>query len=143
MSSKEEFTPRIIGFFCTWCSYTAADLAGTQRLEVQPTIRIIRLLCSGRMDPLILLRTLLKGADGVLLGGCHPGDCHYLAGNFHARRRYVMINSILKRLSFDPDRTRLAWMGASEGNRVSEVIGEFTEAIREQGPNPTKDEIFL
>ena len=143
MTPEEKFDPKIVGFFCTWCSYTAADLAGTQRLEVQPSIHIIRMLCSGRMDPLILIRALLRGADGVLLGGCHPGDCHYQVGNYHARRRFVMINRILESLSFDPQRARMAWMGASEGERVSSVVEEFTETVSGLGPNPTKDEIFL
>ena len=143
MSSEEIFTPKIVGFFCNWCSYTASDLAGTQRMEVNPSIHIIRIMCTGRMDPLFIIKAFLKGADGVLICGCHPGDCHYQIGNYQARRRYVMINAILKRLNFDPERAKIAWLGASEGHRVSGVINDFTETIKGIGSNPTKDEMFL
>ncbi|MBN1271382.1 MAG: hydrogenase iron-sulfur subunit [Candidatus Aminicenantes bacterium] len=139
----KDFTPTIIGFLCNWCSYTGADLAGTARMHIPPSIRIIRVMCSGRIDPLFVLRTYLKGADGVMMMGCHPGDCHYQKGNYSTRRRYVMLDTILKTLGLDEKRIGLWWVSASEAPRYEKVTNEFTESIKKMGPNPVFKEIFI
>jgi F420-non-reducing hydrogenase iron-sulfur subunit len=140
---NNEFSPKIIGFLCTWCSYTGADLAGTSRMKIPPSLRVVRVMCSGRIDPLFVLRGFLKGADGVIMMGCHPGDCHYQKGNYSARRRYVTLNSIFETLGLDNDRIALSWVSASEAPRYSQVTREFAEEIKKLGPNPTSKEIFL
>lgn len=136
-------TPRIIGFLCTWCSYTGADLAGTARLRIPPSIRVIRTMCSGRIDPLFVLKCYLKGADGVMMMGCHPGDCHYQKGNYNARRRYVMLDDIFKTLGLEKDRIGLWWVSASEAPVYEKVTNEFTKKVKELGPNPLREEIFI
>jgi len=138
-----EFKPNIVAFLCNWCSYTAADLAGVSRLKYPPNIKVIRTMCSSRVDPVFILKSLLDGADGVLIGGCHPGDCHYQKGNYYTRRRIAMIKQLLKTFGLEPERVRLSWIGASEGPRFAEVCTEFTERIYQLGPNPAKQEIFL
>ena len=140
---NNEFSPKIIGFLCTWCSYTGADLAGTSRMKIPPCLRVVRVMCSGRIDPLFVLRGFLKGADGVIMMGCHPGDCHYQKGNYSARRRYVTLNSIFETLGLDNDRIALSWVSASEAPRYAQVTREFAEEIKKLGPNPTAKEIFL
>ena len=140
---NNEFSPKIIGFLCTWCSYTGADLAGTSRMKIPPSLRVVRVMCSGRIDPLFVLRGFLKGADGVIMMGCHPGDCHYQKGNYSARRRYVTLNSIFETLGLDSDRIALSWVSASEAPRYAQVTREFAEEIKKLGPNPTAKEIFL
>ena len=115
---SEQFEPRIIAFLCNWCSYAGADLAGTSRMQYPPNVRIIRLMCSGGLDPLYVFRALLGGCDGVLIGGCHPGDCHYTNGNYKARRRVAVLKSILKELGMDEERVWLRWISASEGGRL-------------------------
>jgi F420-non-reducing hydrogenase iron-sulfur subunit len=132
------FEPKIVGFVCTWCTYTGADLAGGMRLPVPDNVRLIRAMCSSRIDPVLVLRALLDGADGVLVGGCHPGDCHYQQGNYYTRRRIVMLHSMLRTLGLEPERVRLAWISAAEGPRFSAVTNEFTEEIRQLGPNPLR-----
>jgi F420-non-reducing hydrogenase iron-sulfur subunit len=135
--------PKIAGFLCNWCSYTGADLAGTSRMQYPPNIRVIRLMCTGRMDPVFIFKAFQAGADGVLLSGCHPGDCHYQEGNFKALRRALMIKHILKDLGIHPDRFRLIWVSASEGDRWAKFANEFTETIRKLGPlKLTRDTII-
>ena len=133
----------ITAFLCNWCAYAGADLAGVSRLEIPATVRNIRVMCSGRVNPLFLMRALFNGADGVLVGGCHPNDCHYTRGNFLARRRFVLLQDIFRSLEMDEDRFRLVWISASEGNKYAEVVRDFTKALKEKRPNPVRDEIFL
>ena len=131
-----EFEPKIIAFLCNWCTYAGADLAGTSRMQYPPNIRIIRLMCSGAVDPLYILKALMDGADGVLIGGCHPGDCHYMSGNYKARRRFVLLKSILKTLGMEDERVWVRWVSASEGQKFADTMTEMTKAIKEMGPNP-------
>ena len=131
-----DFEPKIIAFLCNWCSYAGADLAGTSRMQYPTNVRIIRLMCSGALDPLYVYRALLEGADGVLIGGCHPGDCHYTNGNYKARRRVALLKKILQELGLDDDRVWLRWISASEGGRFMETIKEITSEIKKKGPNP-------
>ena len=133
------FEPRIVAFLCNWCTYTGADLAGTSRLQYPPNARIIRLMCSGAVDVSYVLKPLLDGADGVLIGGCHPGDCHYQEGNYKARRRIAILEESLKTMGIDPNRVWLRWISASEGGKFAETITEFTNKLKEMGPNPTKE----
>ena len=140
---SEERMPKIIGFLCNWCSYTGADLAGTARMKIPPSIRVVRVMCSGRIDPLFVLKGYLKGADGVIIMGCHPGDCHYQKGNYNARRRYVILKNIFKALGLEEERISLKWVSASEAPRYAKVTNEFTEELKKIGPNPLQKEIFL
>jgi F420-non-reducing hydrogenase iron-sulfur subunit len=128
------FEPKIVGFLCNWCSYTGADLAGTARMKQPANIRAIRVMCSGRIDPAFILNALAKGADGVLVCGCHPGDCHYSEGNYKCMRRLPITRALLAEMGVDPRRVRLEWVSASEGARFQEVVSEFTEQIRALGP---------
>jgi F420-non-reducing hydrogenase iron-sulfur subunit len=127
--------PRIIAFLCNWCTYTGADLAGTSRLQYPPNVRIIRLMCSGAVDPVYVLKPLLDGADGVLIGGCHPGDCHYQSGNYKARRRFAVLRDTLDELGFDQDRVWLRWISASEGAQFAETIRDMTTMLKAKGTN--------
>jgi F420-non-reducing hydrogenase iron-sulfur subunit len=131
---ERPFEPRIVAFFCTWCTYTAADLAGISRLEYAPNVRAIRLMCSGRVDPQFVLHAFRCGADGVLIGGCHPGDCHYQQGNYNALRRFELLRNVLNDLGIEQERLRLEWISASEGDKVQRVCNEMTEQLRELGP---------
>jgi F420-non-reducing hydrogenase iron-sulfur subunit len=131
-----EFEPRIVGFLCNWCTYTGADLAGTSRLKYPPNIIPIRVMCSGSVDPVYVLRALLEGADGVLIGGCHPGDCHYLSGNYKARRRITVLKTILKTLSIDESRVWFKWISASEGIKFAETVTDFVSELKKLGPSP-------
>lgn len=133
-SAAPVFEPRIVAFFCNWCTYTASDLAGTARLTYAPNVRVIRIMCSGRLDPQFVLAALRQGADGVLIGGCHPGDCHYQEGNYKALRRHKLLKRMLKNLGLEDERVRLEWISASEGDKVQKVINEMTEQIRRLGP---------
>ena len=133
---KEDFEPKIVGFLCNWCSYAGADLAGTSRIQYPPNIRIIRVMCSGSVDSMYFLRALLEGADGVFIGGCHPGDCHYIDGNYKARRRMVLLENILGTLGLEKERVWLRWISASEGQKFADTMKEMTEAVRKLGPNP-------
>jgi F420-non-reducing hydrogenase iron-sulfur subunit len=130
----EKFEPKIVGFLCNWCSYTGADLAGTARLKYAPNIRVIRVMCSGRVDPTFVLKALEQGADGVLIAGCHPGDCHYQEGNYKALRRYLLLKRLLKDFNIEEERVRLEWVSASEGERFAEVVNDMTKQVRELGP---------
>lgn len=129
-----EFQPRIVGFLCNWCSYAGADMAGTSRTSYPPNIRIIRVPCSGRVDPLFIVKSFQQGADGVLLAGCHPGDCHYSEGNYYTRRRLSLLQPFLDYLGIDQGRLRLEWVSASEGKRFSQVVSDFTAAVTKLGP---------
>jgi F420-non-reducing hydrogenase iron-sulfur subunit len=128
------FEPRIVAFFCNWCTYTAADLAGTARMKYAANVRVIRTMCSGRLDPQFVFAALREGADAVLIGGCHPGDCHYQEGNYKALRRFVLIRRFLESMGIEPARIRLEWIAASEGDKVQRVINEMTEKVRALGP---------
>mgnify|MGYP000707246591 FL=1 len=132
----DDFEPRIVAFLCNWCAYTGADLAGTSRLQYPPNVRSIRVMCTGGVDPIYVIKALLEGADGVLIGGCHPGDCHYQSGNLKARRRMAILRSILEQLGLDPDRVWLRWISASEGKLFADTISEMVQALKDKGPNP-------
>ena len=136
------FEPRIVGFLCNWCTYTGADLAGTARVKYSPNVRSIRVMCSGRVDPVFVITALAEGADGVLIGGCHPGDCHYLEGNYKALSRYLLLRRILPEYGIEPERVRLEWVSASEGERFGRVVDEFTEQIRALGPLKLEESIL-
>ena len=126
--------PKIVGFLCNWCSYAGADLAGVSRIPWPPNVRIIRVMCTGRVDPTFVLKAFEKGADGVLISGCHPGDCHYVEGNYKALRRTHFLKRLLSDFGIEPERLRLEWISASEGDRWAEVATEMTETIRGMGP---------
>jgi F420-non-reducing hydrogenase iron-sulfur subunit len=130
-----DFQPKIVAFACNWCSYAGADLAGVSRIQYPPTTRVIRVMCSGRVSPLFILEALRGGADGVLVTGCHIGDCHYIAGNERAIDNIEMARSLIELLGIEPQRLRLEWISAAEGTRFAEVVTEFTEQVRELGAN--------
>lgn len=140
---NKQSIPKIVGFLCNWCSYTGADLAGTARMQIPATIKVIRVMCSGRIDPLFVLKAYLRGADGVMMMGCHPGDCHYQKGNYNTRRRYVMLQSIMGTLGLEKERIGLWWVSASEAKKYAQVTNEFSDKITKLGQNPFNDEIFL
>jgi F420-non-reducing hydrogenase iron-sulfur subunit len=128
------FEPRIVGFLCRWCSYTGADLAGTSRMHYPPNLASIRVMCSGRVDPTFVVKALADGADGVLIAGCHPGDCHYSEGNYKVMRRYHMLLRLLEQFGIEPTRVWLTWVSASEGARFAEIVADMTETVRALGP---------
>lgn len=128
------FEPRIVAFFCNWCTYTAADLAGISRLKYAPNVRVIRVMCSGRIDPQFVLDAFAEGADGVLIGGCHPGDCHYQEGNYKALRRVQLLKRALRDLGIEDERFRLEWISASEGDKVRTTVNDMVEKVRALGP---------
>ena len=134
MSDKNAFEPKIIGFMCNWCSYRAADLAGTARLKYPPNIRIIRVMCSGRIDPTFVLNAFAQGADAVMVAGCHPGECHYVDQNYKAMRRYAMLKHTLTQMGVEPERLRLVWASAAEGQYLAESIDSFVADIQKLGP---------
>jgi len=137
--SDQAFEPRIIAFLCNWCTYTGADLAGTSRLQYPPNVRIIRLMCSGAVDPIYVMKADLAGADGILIGGCHPGDCHYQEGNYKCLRRYELLKRMVSQLGIEDERFRLEWISAAEGERVKVVINDMVEKLRALGPRvPSK-----
>ena len=139
MTEITAFEPRIVAFLCNWCTYTGADLAGTSRLQYPPNVRIIRTMCSSAVDPVYVLKPLLEGADGVLIGGCHPGDCHYQTGNYKTRRRYVALQEILKTSGIDARRVWLRWISASEGQKFASTVTDMVTAMKELGPNPARE----
>jgi F420-non-reducing hydrogenase iron-sulfur subunit len=144
MSEDKQFEPKIIGFLCNWCSYAGADLAGVSRIQYPPNIRIIRVMCSGRIDPAFILEAFKDGADGVLVAGCHlPSDCHYISGNFKAQRRISLLKKTLKQFGIEPERVRLEWISASEGEKFAAVVRDMTEQIRKLGPIPVKSEATI
>ena len=132
--NPNEWEPRIVAFFCNWCTYTAADLAGVSRIKYAPNARIIRVMCSGRIDPQFVLDAFTKGADGVLIGGCHPGDCHYIEGNYKALRRFSLLKRMLRDMGIEENRFRLEWISASEGEKVKRVINDMVDKLKKQGP---------
>ena len=144
----ETFEPKIVSFLCNWCSYAGADLAGTSRIEYPQNIRIIRVPCSGRVDPLFVVKAFLDGADGVMVLGCHPGDCHYQQGNYHAQRRYLVMHKLMDFIGVESDRLYIDWVSASEGKRFAEVVTNFTQKVRKIGHlvierNPHKGDVKL
>ena len=138
-----EFEPTIIAFVCNWCTYTAADLAGTSRLAYPPNVRMIRMMCTGMVDPMYVIKALLEGADAVLISGCHPGDCHYINGNYKARRRVKLLKEILPRFGFEEDRLKLTWIGASEGVDFAATIKEMVDQVKALGPNQTREQMVI
>lgn len=134
----EEFEPVIVAFCCNWCSYAGADLAGTSRFDYPTNIRIVRVMCSGRVDPVIVLEALRMGADGVLITGCHPGDCHYQKGNFVMDKRFGYIKDVVEKLGIEPGRVRLEWISASEGGKFAALIREMKEEVKRLGPSPLR-----
>lgn len=133
LGAKTPWEPKIIAFLCNWCSYAGADLAGTSRIQYPPNIRVIRVPCSGRVDPLFIVKALQMGADGVLVAGCHPGDCHYISGNLIARRRFALLKRLLEYVGVEEGRVSFAWVSASEGGKFSDVVGEVVERVRDLG----------
>ena len=134
-----KFTPKILGFLCNWCSYAGADLAGVSRIQYSANIRIIRVMCSGRVDPVFIAEALSRNIDGVLVLGCHPGDCHYVSGNYEAEMKINLLSKLLKIIGYS-ERLRLDWVSAAEGNRFAQLVNEFNEHIENLGPNPIRDE---
>ncbi|MGC8928422.1 MAG: hydrogenase iron-sulfur subunit [Myxococcota bacterium] len=132
--AESTFEPKIVAFVCNWCTYTGADLAGTSRMKYQSNVRMIRLPCTGRIDPMFIIKAFESGADGVLVSGCHPGDCHYTAGNYHARRRWILFRQLLKFIGIDESRVFFSWVSASEGKKWVDVINEVTDTVRNKGP---------
>jgi F420-non-reducing hydrogenase iron-sulfur subunit len=134
-----EFEPKIVGFLCNWCSYAGADLAGVSRIQYPPNIRVIRVMCSGRVDPVIILEMFANGADGILVTGCHPGDCHYVEGNLYEERKIKMLKKLISLTGLELGRLRLEWVSAAEGQRFAQVVTEFTEQIKKLGPSPVSE----
>lgn len=130
------FEPKIVAFLCNWCAYAGADMAGTSRLKYPANVVPIRVMCSGRVDPEFVLDAFEKGADGVFIGGCHPGDCHYVSGNYRTRKRVAMMKQLLSEMGINPARLRLEWVSATEGKKFATVIEEFVEEIKKLGPSP-------
>ncbi len=131
-----EYEPKIIAFLCNWCSYTGADLAGTTRSQYPHNVRIVRIMCTGALDPIYVIKPLLEGADGVLVSGCHPGDCHYVSGNLKARRRMATLKTVLSEFGFEEERVWVRWISASEGKRFADTVSEMVDRLRALGPNP-------
>jgi len=128
------FEPRIVAFVCNWCTYTGADLAGTSRIQMAPNVRVVRLPCTGRIDPMFIIKAFERGADGVIVSGCHPGDCHYSAGNYHARRRFAVFREIMSFIGIDQNRITFSWVSASEGRKWGDVVDETVDRVRQLGP---------
>ncbi len=132
--SNPDFEPKIVGFLCNWCSYRGADMAGTARMKYAPNVRVVRVMCSGRVDPVFVLKAFEQGADGVLILGCHPGECHYVEGNYKTARRIPLLKKMLEQLGIEDERVRLDWVSAAEGNRFATIVNEMTAKVRELGP---------
>jgi len=128
------FEPKIVGFLCNWCSYAGADLAGTSRMKYAPNVRVIRVMCSGRVEPAFVLKAFKEGADGVLICGCHPGDCHYMEGNYKAARRIPLLKKMLSQFGIEDERVRLEWVSAAEGDRFASIVNDMTKKVKELGP---------
>jgi F420-non-reducing hydrogenase iron-sulfur subunit len=133
------FEPKILGFLCNWCCYAGADMAGTSRMQYPPNFRIIRIMCTARIDPTFILKAFSEGADGVFIGGCHIGDCHYVAGNYKAERRVRLVSDLLEELGLEKERLKLKWVSASEGERFANTVKDFTSTIKKVGPSPLRD----
>ena len=130
----EEYEPTIVAFLCNWCSYAGADLAGVSRIQYSTNIRIIRVPCSGRVNPFYIIKALQNGVDGVLVSGCHPGDCHYISGNYYARRKFALLKRYLEYLGIEPERVQFSWVSASEGGRFAQVVEKVVNDVRKLGP---------
>jgi F420-non-reducing hydrogenase iron-sulfur subunit len=139
----QAFEPTIIAFVCNWCTYTAADLAGTSRLSYPSNVRLVRVMCTGMVDPKFVIKALLEGADAVLISGCHPGDCHYINGNFKARRRIKLLKAILPQFGFDDKRVKLTWIGASDGIQFAATIRDMVADIRDLGPSQARQAMVI
>ncbi|MFW6107463.1 MAG: hydrogenase iron-sulfur subunit [bacterium] len=133
-AGQETFEPRIVAFVCNWCTYAGADLAGTSRLKYASNVRVFRVPCSGRIDPLFIVKAFERGADGVLVSGCHPGDCHYAEGNYYARRRFTILRDLLLFLGVEPERVQFSWVSAAEGAKWADLVNELTAKLRAVGP---------
>ena len=133
-TSGNGWEPRIVAFLCNWCSYAGADLAGVSRIQYPPNVRVIRVPCSGRINPLFIIKALQTGADGVLVSGCHPGDCHYISGNLYARRKFALVKSLLEYVGIEPERVQFSWVSAAEGVRFAEILGKVIDAVQDVGP---------
>jgi coenzyme F420-reducing hydrogenase delta subunit len=131
---EEKFEPKVVAFVCNWCTYTGADLAGTSRLKQEANARLIRVPCTGRIDPVFIIKAFESGADGVLISGCHPGDCHYNAGNFHARRRWILFKNLLDFIGIDSARLQFSWVSASEGKKWVDIVDGVIDSVRAKGP---------
>ena len=139
MTETKDFEPKIVGFLCNWCSYAGADLAGVSRIQYPPNIRIIRVMCSGRIDPVFVLEAFKNGADGVLVAGCHlPSDCHYISGNFKALRRMSLLKVVLEQFGIEPERLRLEWISASEGDKFAAAVKDMVNRLKALGPSPLR-----
>jgi F420-non-reducing hydrogenase iron-sulfur subunit len=136
--NMDNFEPKIVGFCCNWCAYAGADLAGIGRFQYPPNLRMIRLMCSGALAPVYVLEAFQKGADGVFIGGCHPRDCHYMEGNYKTLRRILLLKKLLPQLGIEPERVRLEWVSAAEGQIFAQVVTDFTSEIKKLGPSPLK-----
>lgn len=132
---EDNWEPKIVAFLCNWCSYAGADLAGVSRLQYGPNVRIIRVPCSGRIDPLYIMRALQNGADGVLVSGCHPGDCHYISGNLVARRKFAIMKKMITYIGLEPERVQFSWVSASEGGRFAALMNKVIDDIKKLGPS--------
>lgn len=136
INQKQDFEPKILGFLCNWCCYAGADLAGVSRFQYPPNIRVIRVMCSAKVDPTYVMKALLGGVDGVFIGGCHIGDCHYVRGNFYTRKRVAMLEKVLEIMGVEPERLRLEWVSAAEGAIFADIMKDFAQVIKSLGPNP-------
>jgi F420-non-reducing hydrogenase iron-sulfur subunit len=136
--AEEEWEPKILAFCCNWCSYAGADAAGLERRQIPATVRVIRVMCSGRIDPAFVLMGFLEGADAVLVTGCHIGDCHYVDANYKTRNRYEFLKEFVEELGLDPDRLQLRWISASEGPIFADMVREVTEKVKRLGPSPLR-----
>ena len=133
-ATEKVWEPKIIAFLCNWCSYAGADLAGVSRIQYPPTVRVIRVMCTGRMNPSFVIKAFQNGADGVLVAGCHPGDCHYIQGNLYARRRYSVLSELIEFLGIERERFMMSWVSASEGGKFARVVTELTDRVKKLGP---------
>jgi F420-non-reducing hydrogenase iron-sulfur subunit len=134
VTPQTDWKPKVIAFLCTWCSYAGADLAGVSRIQYSPEVRIVRVPCSGRVNPLYIIKSLYHGADGVLVSGCHPGDCHYISGNYYARRRFAVLKSLLEAVGIEPGRVNFSWVSAAEGEKFSQVVEDVVQTVKALGP---------
>ncbi len=134
LNPHADWEPKVIAFLCNWCSYAGADLAGVSRIQYPPNVRIVRVPCSGRVNPMYIIKSLQSGADGVLVSGCHPGDCHYISGNQYARRRFALLKSLLESVGIEPGRVHFSWVSAAEGEKFSRVVGDVVREVKALGP---------
>lgn len=134
MKTNDDWEPKIVAFLCNWCSYAGADLAGVSRIQYPPNMRVIRVPCSGRVNPMFIIKTLQYGADGVLVSGCHPGDCHYISGNLVARRKFALLKNFLEYMGIEPGRVNFSWVSAAEGEKFSKIVREVVEEVKALGP---------